>query len=410
MKEYRAAKNSKNWGFRATKTGGNLLKLFSVTVTHNYYTLNHGLCSDFAIRPTPTTASLMLSLGLILRSEEAGFSIFIPQERQQDLVSYLRQNIQTEDPGSGYWERLTFSMQLINPLFVGITALPIDIKTSQGNLYACNIQAHQNESSAVRLPSGNFVGSESLYPLVGNEFTLTLPATTAKVTVLDISGATAAPAEGSPPITISQSGTKKYALLNLDGLPYDLYTITAWDANNQSLNESGYPRKVLYVAPQPDALVLVNILFTQPTPSAAGIYPIPSLFDPDDDLSAWQAVTYQLPFNARSTYWQYFIVSQNSLGELSNLEIHGAGSQFQQTTVPTPLPDGSMAMVFTTAKALPLRQKSPQHFQLKGLRRDVHGQENAIVIGRLPVAASTPVWPAPDEQPISGLSEIFVYV
>lgn len=352
----------------------------------------------------------MLSLGLILRSEEAGFSIYLPQERQQDLISYLRKNIQTEDPGSGYWERLTFSMHLINPLFVGITALPIDVKTTQCNSYACNIQAHQDASSEARLSSGDFVGSESLYPIVGEEFTLTLPATTAKVTVRDISAATVVPPQGAPPIAISQSGTNKYALLNLSGLPYDLYTVTAWDSNSQPINESGYPRKVLYVAPQPDALVLADILFTQPTPSAAGVYPIPSLFDLKDDLSTWQTIAYQLPFNARSTYWKYFVVSQNSLGRLEDLEIQGAGTKFQQERMPTPLPDGSSAIVFTAAEALPLRQKSPQHFQLKGQRRDVHGQENAIVIDRLPVAANTPVWPAPDEQPISGLSEIFVYV
>ena len=49
--------------------------LFSVTFRHNYYNRNEGLCPDFAVTPTPSSAALMASLGLLFRDDGTGFSV-----------------------------------------------------------------------------------------------------------------------------------------------------------------------------------------------------------------------------------------------------------------------------------------------------------------------------------------------
>ncbi len=398
--------------FGPTSTNDVLVKLFSITVTHTFYTSNDALCPDFKIQPTPSSITLMASLGLAFRAEKCGFSIFIQRERQPDLLAYLLANANKDPSGAPeFWERLTFSMQLKNPLFVDITALPIDTKTSQVNLYGCNCQSHQ-EDAAVVLAAGKFMGGDALYPVVGNEVTLSLPPTTKRVVVTDISGAIVMPQPGCDDIAIfpTQGGTDgvQRALLNFSDLPYDLYTITAMDAEEQSIDAGKYPWTVLYVAPQPNSMVLLDMLFTQPTPESAGVYPISSLFA--EQPAEFDYVAYQLPFDARRTYWQYFVVSQEPRGQLRDLQIKGQDAQFHQNEQPVVLPNGSTAIVFKTDTALPLRQKSLQHFQLTGQRRDANGHENAIKITRLPVAASAPVWPSPNQQFSSGISEIFVYV
>ncbi len=401
--------------FGPKEASDTFVKLFSVTVTHSYYTLNGALCPDFRTSPTPSTSALMASLGMIFKNEAAGFSVFIQHRKLRPLIAYLRRTAQEPDGSSGFWGRLSFSMRLTNPLFVGITALPIDTKTTQLNLYGCNEQAHQEAGMAI-LPAGSHMGAEALYPVIGSEVTLTLPPTAKRVTVTDISGAIVIPAPDADevPLFPTREGpdSPKRAMLDFSGLPYDLYTISVVDAEQRPVETKAYPRTVLYVAAQPDGMVLLDMLFTQPTPDSAGIYPIPPLFDADADVDLAKCghVAYRLPFDARRTYWQYFVVSQNPGGQLCNLQIEGQGSGFRQEAQPVLLPNGSSAVLFKADTPLPLRQKSLQHFQLSGQRRDADGQENAIRISRLPVAAGAPVWPAPAAPGTSGISEIYVYV
>lgn len=403
--------------FRSAAAHHKLVKLFSVTVTHSFYTLDQGLCPDFEAAPTPSTASFMAAFGIALRNDAAGFSVFIQQVRLPQLVEHLRQGVpaaRTGEPGTGLWSRLTFTLRLTNPLFVGITALPIETKTTQLNLYACNTQAHQAGSAALLSP-GAFMDASALHPVVGSEVSLAVPARAATVSVTDISGALVIPPQ---PVTPAASGDsapapRKHTTIDLGGLPHDLYTIAIADAQGQPLDEGGYPRDVLYVDPaQPQSMVLLDLLFTCPTPQSQGVYPIPSLFDPpaSGEDAPPSSVAYQLPFDARHTYWQYFVVSQDPASKLIDLKIQGSGAHFRKEAGTVELPNGARAVLFKAQSTLPLRQKSPQQFQLSGQRRDANGHKNEILISRLPVAGSAPVWPQGDGQSESGVSEIFVYV
>ena len=384
-------------------------RLFSVTIKHNYYTLEKGLCPDFSVVPTPTTATLMASLDLLLKDERTGFSVFYTSDSLPKIVSYLRREEQEAGSTPGFWSRLTFLLELGNPEFIGITALPIDTKSSKANLYGCNMQAHLEDGAAL-LPPGQYMDGHSLHPVVGSETTVNLPRTACRVTVADISGATVIPQPGAKPVRIYRAPNgAKSARLDFSSLPYDLYTVVV-TLRGRRKTEVRYPR--LYV-PSGDSMALLDMLFTQPTrESDGGIYPIPPLFDgaPPPDPRRCGNVAYRLPFDARATYWRYYVVSDVPGGSLSDLSIRGAGARFEQDPTPVPLPDGSSAIKFTSDTMLPLRQKSPQRFQLRGLRRDPGGHENVIALSRLPVAPAAPVWPALHHPDTTGTSEMYVYV
>jgi len=400
----------RSFTYSAISDANRYTRLFSVTVTHNYYTQQKGLCRDFEAVATPATASLMASLGLVLKNEGVGFSLFYTPDSLEKICSYLRREAHASDGGSGFWSRLTFLMELCNPEFVGITALPIETKTSQSNLYGCNSQAHGADET-VLLSKGPYMGGESLYPVAASDLTLKLPRRASEVVVTDISGTTVVPAPGAPPVPIfGAAGGAKSATVDFSGLPYDLYTIVVTDRAGRRVGTRRYPLTLLYVPPG-NSMALLDILFTQPEPDMGGVYPITPLFGgtPPKPKQCGN-IAYRLPFDARSTYWQYYVVSEVPGANLSELSIRGPGAQFDRGAKPVLLPNGNSAILFTSDTPLPLRQKSPQHFRLSGRRRDPGGHENAIALARLPVAPGAPVWPAPDRPSTTGTSEMYVYV
>jgi hypothetical protein len=401
--------------FAPSSADDTLAMLFSVTVRHNFYSLSQGFCPDLQIAPTPASAGLMSNLGMAFRADRYGFSIFIQKNRWQDLQAYL---IANAIPGAGgaleFWERLTFSMRLLNPTFINVTELPLATKINQRNLYASNCQAHLEDGIALLAP-GRYLNGAALFEVIGADVTMRLPAAAKRVVVTDISGSVVLPAPGTDDILIfpasSDGDGAQRAQLDFSDLPYGQYTICLLDAAGQPVVDGKYPWTVLYADPHPDTALMLDMLFTQPTLASAGLYPVPPLFDAQPaDAADTVAAQYALPFDARHTYWQYFIVSQGPRGHLRDLQISGPGTRFVREPKPVILPNGASAIVFTAEQPLPLNQHSTQVFQLTGQRSDAQGHENAIRITRLPVAASTPVWPSPSQRLPSGISEIYVYV
>jgi hypothetical protein len=267
----------RSFTYAAVSDASRYTRLFSVTVTHNYYTQQKGLCRDFKAVATPATAGLMASLGLLLKDEGAGFSLFYTPDSLDKICAYLRREAQASDGGSGFWSRLTFLMELRNPEFVGITALPIETKSSKVNLYGCNSQAHDDDET-VLLSQGPYMGGESLYPVAASDLTLKLPRRASAIYVTDISGATVVPAPGGPDVPIfGAPGAARSATVDLSGLPYDLYTIVVIDRAGRRIGAPLYPLTVLYVPPG-DSMALLDILLTRPEPDMDGVYPITPLF------------------------------------------------------------------------------------------------------------------------------------
>lgn len=401
--------------------GTNVYKrLLTVTFTHNYYTQSDGLCVDFSVIPSEATSQLMASLGLAFKNEAAGFAVFFQPVKLDNLISYLRRNAQDSVTPSGFWSRMTFLLLLTNPEFVGITALPIETKLSQVNLFGCNLYAHRRENAAqadlddvALLTPGSYMGGEALRQLVGAEVNLLVPAETRQVVVTDLSGAVVISSPSANGVTIFEgisSDDPKRATLDFSSLSHDVYTISIEDKGGKPIDAPGYPREVLYVPGDGTSIALLDLLFTQPEPDSGGIYPIPSLFDSVPRPGECGNLAYQLAFEARRTYWHYYVVPQIPGSHLQDLEIVGPGASFAAHPQPVRLPDGSLATLLTADTALPLRQKSGQQFNLNGVRHDPGGHKNPISLTRLPVAPAAPVWPGPTDDSATGRSEMFLYV
>lgn len=396
------------FSYSPAQDGTRYRRLFRVDFTHDFYVQDEGRCPDFRVIPTTATTSLLASLGLLFKDEGSGFSVFVQPDRVPDIITWLRRGAVATPTGPEFWGQLSFQLLLRNPGFVGITALPMAMRQASTNLYASNRTAHGSSDHAV-LPHGRFIGAAAARPVIAREVALKLPKTTATVTVTDIAGTVVIPAPGANPVIVAIATTPPTATLDFADLPNGLYIVNAMDAAGKPVGGRTWPRQLLYVPTTNGALVLLDMLLTQPTPTSTGVYPIPSLFGAVPGPADIDSINYRLPFQARQTSWQYFIVPQSPTSRLVDLAITGPGAHFVQVPGQVLLPDGRQAILFTTDTLLPLRQKSAQHFRLNGQRRDAKGDTN-ISIHRLPVAPAAPVWPGADHQSMTGTSEMFVYV
>lgn len=363
----------------ATSPGG-ILALFSVAIRHAYYNLADNRCRDLAVVPCPATRTLMASLGLVFRDRGDGFSVHADRSRLAGLAARQREGI----------DRLSFLLTLRNPDFMGITALPIDTRPQLQALYAGNLRTAKADG-LLYLGSGKAIGAKALHPITGAALSLQTSAA-ATLTVADVAGRIVCSAE---------SGAGRTAALSLAGQPYGLYAISASPA-------SAYagPAALLYAPSMPPVIGLID-LFLAPPPGTAGgsvAFPFAS--------GTARPVDLVLSFAARKTIWRYYVVSQGNRGRLQHeqMRITGSGATFTRAPAPVPLPGGDEAILFSSSKALPLRQQTPFQFSLSGPRHGPDGSRADVTIECLPGAAATPVWPNPSGPSLSGSSEIFIYV
>lgn len=379
--------------------------LFTVQFRHSYYNASGGDCPDFQVVPTPDCAKLMQSLGMVFKDHGNGFSVLVAAARADAMVRYVSSHYSASSPGKGYWTWLSFLLVSRNTGFIGITNLPISTNPMQQNLHVSNLETVWPGGQLV-LGGSAGVGPDALYPITGP--TLTVPTPRGKLlTLTDLSGATV------PASVTANDSTTSFGLGNL---PYGFYTVAfTTKAGKPTTPPKGWtaPTDFLFVPAQPQSLCVLDLLLTQPLagigdPSA---FPIPPL--PVPPLGAPAGVTLQpvslvLPFQARDTYWCYYIVSKAKGRLAGDLAISGSGATFAKSN--ESLPNGDAAVLFTANTALPLQQTSTYRFKLSGHRQGANGSRDQIKVAVLPAAPPTPVWPGPSDNTLSGSSEIYVYV
>jgi hypothetical protein len=388
-------------------------RLMQVDIRHAYYAdaLSEGQCPDFGVCPTPPTAELMRSLGLMFLAEPAGFSVLYDVTRADGLCWYLRQHGTPPDggPTGQYWTRLSFALSPTNPAFINFTDVPIGINPTAQNFYFSNQMAHR-WGAEILLNEGERVDGAALLPVAGPEVRVETPPGVKAVTAFDIAGdpvmtvPRCVPVPGSPPSEVCRD----FVFLDFKTLPEDKYTI-------ECLAESGSPpisaQPMLYTLAAPIPLCFIDLLFSKPTADSAGIYPV-DLF-PVDGVPTVTPVRYALRFAARSTFWRYYIVPQPQREQLEDLAIETLGDAPPVVfTGPQKvrLVTGAPAYRFVSEARLLLQQQSPYRLRLKGWPKRAHGAED-VLMRRLPVAASRQVLPeggrdAPDQN----YSDIYVYV
>jgi hypothetical protein len=377
-----------------------MMTLFTVQFRHDFYNAANGKCADFAVVPSDESAALMTRLGMQYRDQGDGFSVYIPQSRIPAMMDMIVANYCPDAAGRGYWTRLTFFMILKNTDFVGITALPIDTSPTAQNLYASNLKIAKGPAG-LSLGGGSGLGAAALRPITNGR--VALPARgSGVVTAFDIAGKPVASVD-------VKQGTP--TTLSLAGLPEGLYTIAG-----SPRAAYGGPAPIAYVPASPLTSGMIDLLLTQPN-SATGIpeaFPIATPPAPPPagyvaPATVPQTVNLIAQFAARETYWHYYVVPQSSRGAFTDdLAIAGKDMQFLKST--DVLPNGDTAVLFSATSPLPMRQRAPYRFSLTGQRRGSNGSRDTITVDHLPGAPAAPVWPAAAGDPLTGDSEIYVYV
>lgn len=401
--------------------GDGFLPLFDVSIRHGYYNADDNgtvaPCGDFDIVPTPSCVETMQSFRMVFKNQGTGWTVYILDSMRPDLARYVADNAIVGPEGPEYWSRLTFLLVPRNPLFVGITELPIATSPLKQNFYLSNRTAHTTDAGTV-LCEGEAVDAATLRSITGQEFTVTIPLD-AQFIVRDIAGqavVTVSAKEPQPPdssnAVIAVKDGKKTILIDLGSNPYGFYTLECTDAPGHPIATSGFPEQVIYVPTRPQPLGLVDLLFTAPTSDSAGVYPLPRPDEANPDGAnpdeAAPVAAYLLPFQARETYWYYYVVSQRPLSWLTDLRIDADGVGFTRDPAPVRLPTGDLAIRFRSDEALRLRRYPPQRFRLSGRRKGAGTASNPIEVYPLPAAPAQPVWP--DETPDTCMSQIYVYV
>jgi hypothetical protein len=391
----------------ATATGGagnGYLSLFQVRIEHGYYNESGGACPDFQVVPTPDCARLMARLGMVFKDFGTGFSVLVAEARAAAMIDYVRSRYSAGPDGEGYWTWLTFLLVPTNPGFVGITGLPITTSPTAQNLHLDN-RATVDGNQGLVLSGTTGPGPQTLYPVTGP--TLSVPTPHGRsASITDLSGA---------PVQAAATSNADVATFNLKNLPYGFYTVALTARTGKPIAAGGFAGTRLYVPAQPLSLAVLDLLLTRPTAGAGDpeAFPIPPMSSPPasgaaPDPAALQPVSLTLPFQPRGTYWLYYVVWQGRGALGADLAIGGTGTSFAKSN--ETLPNGDRAMLFTAAAPLPLQQRSSYRFSLSGHRQGADGSRDEIQVPWLPSAPAAPVWPAASGDPLSGNSEIYVYV
>lgn len=455
-------------GKKTVERGGYQV-LFRVIYRHSFYDSDKGLCRDLRALPTPTTAEFMQSHGLVFQDNGIGFTVYAPAQKIPSLVYYLHGQGRPPlagEQGTVYWNWLSFVLIPVNPIFVGITALPIDTNPALVNAFLTNQSAHwsdpqKTQKSRLLLAPNGTVDTSDLRQVTDAQFPLEVNSWDDRIVIRDISGAVVMKVPSDQAKDDEEETARRdppttgpyYRQVDLTTLPFGLYrfTVERTPPEAKTAREKGAPKlqlaadiklnpppirllsdqgllTLLYTAAKPGMpLCFLDILFSCPYRGAEGVYPLPPLwlYDPDNPKTyPWKEIgnlEYELDFEARKTFWQYYVVSQSPGSELRDLHITGHGTSFKKAPNDAVLPNGDKAVLFNAQSVLPLRDISLQRFSLHGVRKSADGAKSKINVACLPVAPQAPVWPvrmlrqdeikvSEEEAQINGLSEMFVYV
>lgn len=368
--------------------------LFTVRVTHGYYNAGGGLCPDFTIVPTPDCAATMQQLGIICRVQPTGWVIAIEAARVPMLCTWLGIAGMAPTASDGPWSRLCFLLQPTNPGFIGITQLPITTSPARHNLYGSNLTASRAGTLTIDLSAPDINredAASSLIAVTGANLAVTTPES-ATASLNDLSGKPAAVA------TTIDNGVTRFSL---GQLAYGRYTVVIDGAGGDRTD-------YLYVPDKPPlSLCLIDLLLTWPghdndTETPDSRFPVSA----SGDINP---VAIDITFQARETYWHYYVVTRGQApGAAPDLNITGTSTTFTRSRAH--LPNGDLAVLFSATTPLAMRQRSPNRFTLSGQRHGINGSRDDINIDWLPAPGQTPVWPTSQTDLITGTSEMFVYV
>lgn len=370
-------------------------RLARVAIRHTFYNADGGECRDFVVTPTASTAALMRTLGVLFKPEAGGFSVLHDELRGKQLVSYLR----GQRTARGAWTRLSFLLSPRNPYFINSSSLPVDTNPSRRNFYFTNQEAHRRGPTVLLAP-GTRVTGEHRVRVNGGQLAEPANDSVRSLEVVDIAGEEVlskprcVPGEAEPGEPPRCADT---LFFDLTTLPEDLYTVREVRVDGTTADRA--PQ--LYTSLYPIPLCFVNLFFSDPDGSGAGVYPV--TLDEGGQGGRVECVEYTLRFTRRATWWSYYVVPQPPGGELYDLRIRevvdaaAGGAPRVRFLGPcrVRLAGGALAWRFLSSRPLPLEQRSALHLRLTG--RNARMTHADVLMDRLPVPSSQQVLPIPPE-------------
>jgi hypothetical protein len=392
------------------------VRLMQVRIRHTYYNQSRDHeCPDFTIYPTRYSQSVMDSLGLIFKDEGTGFSVFYDVRRADLLLGYLKRQEWPED-SKHCWAQLSFVLSLHNSYFLNFTDLPLAINPVNQNFYFTNRLARRQLGGGILLnPEPHEllhvvpvqlgidvtdevkeleVQSVPQTEVSSNDSVICRPrcvpvALLKNKNATDITCREALECKGphekkdpTKPLTLCRCTNKIY--LDFSSLPEDKYTLKQIPYPSDSPIELD-DQPVLYTESYPVPLCFVSLFFTSPTGVRPRLFPVQDLFEEKPKI---ESITYELKFERRSTFWNYFVVPP--AGEsIEHLKIEGEPGISFNGPCSVVLPNQTRAYQFVSRKPLPFMEQSSFRFRLSGELGST--TQSGILMEQLPVASAEQV-------------------
>ena len=346
--------------------------LFTLKVLHNFYLKQTS--DELKLSPTPRTVGLVDKMRFMLKEKDGEFNALFDNSRLEALGYFLN-----------HFDHIKFSFWLYssNDYFINFTDLPTE--TTDSILYFNNLEPRPDQNGEFFLHDTDFINEAQFAPLRPSSFGYLPSKEGAQIEIRDSYNQLVQNGVVDPglkfQVEVGPSGEGLYKILE-DG-----------DENSRFV----YPGQNL--AKNPLALIEIELSDEIKKEIIAKIQAeeVPPVYK------------YKIRFEARSTYWKYFIASKY-LNGLDQVEIQSPDTDISFTgPEEVTLVNGDKAFSFLSEKVLPL-QEFPQHvFQLK--KGNGPGESGGrMLLDRLPVPSVQSIIPESRSNGSKIFSEIFVYL
>lgn len=341
--------------------------LFTINTRHHYYKEARG--TVFQFKPTPSTEALLKKMNLVTRTEQGSLSVLYDLKSLERIEKYL-----TENPAT----RLQFYLTVTEPYFINITEIPAE---GVGKIIYL-----RNKDTQAPLSQDKIVSKKDIYPVYTSSFVYqNQQRSETQITLKNAQGEViwenkmAAGQKTSLPL--KENGTGLYFFYE----------------NDKEIEKFIYLVSESVILP----LALVEIDFQGELAKQ-----LLAQIRNQEIFSPWQ---FEIQFQARMTYWKYFIVPKYENG-LEDLSIEAGKTKVTFKGPSKALtPNGQNAYLFESAEALHIQQAGQYEFQLVQ-NRDNKGKKNQRIIQRLPLAGLSTIHPESREENTKIYSEIYVYL
>jgi hypothetical protein len=336
-------------------------------LSHQYF--GDETAEVFTWSPTPDTVQLWRKMGLLFRLEKDGWVILNASDLRDNFIKVLENQANI---------KFCFYLYFTNPYFLHYTDLPLESKgkalylTPQKNNYL-----HSQESAS----------EAELLPTRPAYFQIHQLAKNAEISLKNEAGQT---------VFSTQADANGIATLDLKEV--ELGKLTLFE--NNKVKES-----FLYLnAPSLSGQRLIAWVEIPLSQAMRDNYL--------KALRTEEAIDYQgfkLSFNARATYWKYYLIPKyhESLKQTS-VETGDKQINFGEPKIEN-APNGVSAICFESNVPLLLQKKSPYSFQLFK-KKDNKGNNVNLLLRKLPYPSIEMLKPASREAKAKIYSEMVIYV